>query len=170
MKKLILIAIATSLLFAGVGRSREVNTEDSSKSMHGQTVWTNIVGGTLVYTNTLEKPSRLTSLSWVLPPSSTCTVTVQNVESRIVKAKNILLYTNNLWTPPRVETNSYWSETQTLVTNTLYNKATTNVQSAIRDAGVNGDLPEYYRILGNDILQFTFSMTNDIPLKWTQDL
>jgi len=172
MKRLVLSAVALAFLcaiLAGVvaGPTGETITEQQAQTEHAITVSTNIEGGTLVWTNPLMSVTRLLSVNWKLPASTTSSVTIDHVESRLTKTKNAILYTNSFFDPAVVTTNYYWSETSEFVTNTLYSGATTNAQTVILDAGVSGDLPEYYTIYGADHLRFTFSATNSIPLKWS---
>lgn len=171
MKRLVLFTlVALVALSSLVGSAREIDTEDGKDYGHAMSVVTNIVGGTLNWTNSLQKPSCLRSISWLLPASTTSTVTVSHVERSVTKTKTATIVTNSFFTPAVYETNYQPSSVVAYYTNTLYSGSTTNAQTVILDAGVSGDLPEYYRVFGGDVLQFSFSTTNDIPLKWSMEL
>lgn len=167
MKRFLLPVILLISVMVIVAFASESDTEDQAIGSHSMTVSTNIEGGSLIWTNSLNEPARLQSMAWKLPASTVNTVTVDHVDVRVAITKNSILTTNSYYTPAIVNTNWYSTEVVTLVTNTLYSGATTNSESIILDAGINGDIPEYYYIMGKDRLQMTFSDTNSIPIRWS---
>jgi len=172
MNKLIALIASAYLVFVFVviGIAGESDTEDVGVSEHAITVIDTVESGSLVWTNSLQKPSRLVSVSWKLPASTTNTTTINHIYAIVTKTIGEKITTNSFFTPAVISTNYYPIEAVTYVTNTLYSGSTTNAQSVILDAGVSGDLPENYYILGRDILTFTFSDTNDIPIKFSTKL
>lgn len=166
MKRFIFSALILLVLSCLLGYSRETITETGREYGNADAISTNIIGGSLSWTNPLIKPSRLMSISYLLPASSTCTMSVDHVSVTVNKSKTVVYTTNNFFSPAVIETNYFPAESVVFVTNRIQTIATTNIQSVLLDAGISGDLPEYYTVLGGESLKFTFSATNNIPLKW----